>query len=147
MILLILLISTSGYACSCIYSEFGVKDYQRATYIVDGKITKIVADEKKLEKVITFKVRKTIKGNASEVMEIKTAFNSAACGLNVKEGDKWLLFVHEYNGHLNVGLCGKNVRYNKRKGESSKQKRKKCDLRKSMVHQMKEFNKPSYNEQ
>ncbi len=104
-------------------------------------------NENKLEKEITFKVRKSIKGRTKDIVKITTAFNSAACGLNVKENDRWLLFVYKYKGQLNVGLCGKNVRYNKRKGESNKQKRQNCKLRKKMIRQMKEFKKPSYNEQ
>lgn len=147
LILLLFLISSYSYACSCLYSEFGIKDYQNANYILDGKITKIRRNENKLEKEITFKVRKSIKGNTKDIVKITTAFNSAACGLNVKENDRWLLFVYEYKGQLNVGLCGKNVRYSKRKGESNKQKRKNCKLRKKMIRQMKEFKKPSYNEQ
>lgn len=146
-ILFLFLVSSYSYACSCLYSEFGIKDYQNAAFIVDGKITKITSNENELVKEITFKVRKTIKGKISKIMTITTALDSAACGLNVKENDRWLLFVYEYNGKLNVGLCGKHVRYNKRRGGSKLQRKKNRKLRKKMISQMKEFKKPTYNEQ
>lgn len=147
LMLVVLFVSTAGYACSCVYSEFGVKDYQRADYILDGKILKITFDEQTREKVITFKVGNAIKGKTNKIVEIRTAQDSAACGLNVEEKDNWLFFVHVYNGRWNVGLCGKNVRHSKRKGESKELKKKKCDLTKNMIKQMKEFQKPTYNEQ
>ena len=147
VVLTFLLFSISSYACSCLYSEFGFKDYQKSTYVIDGKIVKITVDEEKLQKIITFQVRNTLKGNATKFIELRTEFNSAMCGLNVSKGDKWLLFVTEFNGSYHVGLCGNHVRYNKRRGESSKEKRKRRKLRKKMLKQLKEFKKPSYNEQ
>lgn len=100
---------------------------------------KITHDEASYEKIITFKVANSIKGRTDKIVEIRTAKDSAACGLNVKEGDQWLFFVHEFNGRRNVGLCGKNVRHNRRKEESKEQKKKQCDLVKKMIRQMKEF--------
>ena len=147
LILLVFFVSTAGYACSCIYSEFGIKDYQKADYILNGKILKVTFDEETREKVIRFKVGHAIKGKTENVVEIRTAQNSAACGLNVKAKDKWLFFVYVYNGKWNVGLCGKNVRHSKRKGESEEFKKKNCKLTAKMIKQMKEFKKTAYNEQ
>jgi hypothetical protein len=139
LLLVILFISYSGFACSCLYSEFGIQDYQKANYVLNGKILNVTFDENTKEKIITFKVSKAIKGAVDTIVEIRTAKDSAACGLNVKENDTWLFFVHEYNGRWNVGLCGKNVRYNQRKGESKEQQKKQYQLVEKMTQQMKEF--------
>ena len=93
LVLGVLFISYSGFACSCIYSEFGIKDYQKADYILNGKILKVTFDKQTREKVITFKVGHAIKGKTDKVVEIRMAQDSAACGLNVKENDKWLFFT------------------------------------------------------
>ena len=146
ILLVILFVSYSACACSCIYSEFGIKDYQNASYILQGKILNVTFNEQSQEKIITFKVTKNIKGETDKIVEIRTAKNSAACGLNVKKGDKWLFFVHEFNGRWNVGLCGKNVRYNKRAGESKGQKKKQCRLVEKMTEQMKGFKNKTNNE-
>lgn len=107
---------------------------------------KVTYDEASYEKIITFKVAKNIKGETDKIVEIRTPKDSAACGLNVKENDKWLFFVYEYGGRWNVGLCGKNVRYSKRKGESQEGKKKRCTSVKKMIKQMKEFKKETNNE-
>lgn len=141
LLLGILFISYSGFACSCIYSEFGIKDYKNADYILNGKILKVTFDEQTREKVITFKVGHAIKGKTDKIVEIRTAQDSAACGLNVEEKDQWLLFVRVFNGRWTVNLCGKNVRHSQRKGESKEKKKKQCDLVVKMIKQMKEFKK------
>lgn len=147
LILVLFLISSSTYACTCLYSEFGIKDYENAAYVIEGKVLKVEINKNQREKTITFKVRRRIKGETDRIIKISTGISSAACGLNVNKNDKWLLFVSEYNGRLNVGTCGKNVRFNKRKGESKEQRKKRRKLRKKMISKMKEFKKPSYNEQ
>lgn len=147
LILTLLLISTAGYACTCVYSEFGIKDYQKADYIVNGKILEVRLDEKRREKVFTFRVGHAIKGKTDKIVEIRTPQDSATCGLNVQKGDQWLLFVNIYNGEWTVSTCDKNVRHNRRKGESKELRKKNCKITETRIKQMKEFKKSSYSEQ
>jgi hypothetical protein len=128
------------------YSEFGLKDYQKASFVLKGKILNITFDAQRQEKVISFKVWDAVKGETNDIVEIRTAKDSAACGLNVQKNDKWLFFVHQYNGKWNVGLCGKNVRFNQRKGETKEKKKKQCELVTNMIKQMKEFKNKANNE-
>lgn len=95
---------------------------------------------------MTFKVRETIKGKVDKIIEIRTPQNSAACGLNVKENDSWLFFVHEYNNKKGVGLCGKNVRHSRRKGESKELQKKNCKMVEEMIQKMQEFKKSENRE-
>lgn len=147
IILLFSLLSSYSYACSCMYSKFGIKDYQNANHVVEGKVIGVGVNQDQGEKLITFKVTRRIKGKTNKIIQISTGVSSAACGLNISKEDKWLLFVSDYNGKFSVGLCGKHIRFNNRKGELRDQRKKKRKLRKQMINQMKEFKKISYNEQ
>lgn len=69
------------------------------------------------QKIITFKVYKAIKGSLDKIITIKTQLRSAACGVSVKKGDQWLLFIHNFNGSKNIDSCSKHIRYNRRQNQ------------------------------
>jgi hypothetical protein len=136
---LVLLISTSSLACSCIYSEFSKKDYDQAAYIINGKALKVVLDKNTHERVITFKVSKSFKGKVDEIIEIRTAYSGASCGVKVNNEDKWLLFVYEYNGRKTISLCSKNVRYNRRPTQDKKSYDNSCSKMKLYIKKLKSY--------
>ena len=138
-ILILLLNSTYSFACSCMYSEFGIKDYNNAAYIVKGEVIKVRIDEKNYKRIITFKVTDSYKVKVGKVIEIETALNSAACGVNINYQDKWLLFVNEYNGQKSISLCDKNVRYNRRPNQEKKSSKESCQKMKTYIRKIKSF--------
>lgn len=138
--ILLLLTSTTLFACSCIRSEFSKRDVNNAYYIVHGKVLGVEYDEKNRQNVIAFRVQKTIKGSAPKIIKIRTAASGATCGLHVKKREKWLLFIYESGGQLGVGLCDKNVRYSARRGESRASRKKNCKLMGTYLKKIKEFN-------
>ncbi|MGK0414870.1 MAG: hypothetical protein ACJA1B_003099 [Polaribacter sp.] len=139
LILLFILQSTYSFTCTCVHSDFGVKDYTNASYIVKGKVLKVRIDEENYKKIITFKVKKSHKGKVDKIIEIETALNSAACGVNIKEKDKWLLFVNQYNGQKSISLCDKNLRYSRRPNQDRQSRKKACKSMKTYIKKIKTF--------
>lgn len=139
LIVLLLMNVIPALACSCIRSEFSKRDVEHASYILKGKVLEVYLDKEKRQKIIKFRVNKKIKGETDKIIEIRTASDSAACGLYVQKDDKWLLFVYVYERAMYVGLCDKNIRYNRRPGESSTSRKKNCKTMKSYLKKIKEF--------
>ncbi len=137
--LIILFIGVSVSACSCLKSKFGKKDYANASYIVQGKILKIVTDTVAYQKVITLEVYKTYKGDQKETLEIRTGMGGGDCGLMVKQGDKWLLFVNTFNGKNNVSICDKNVRYTRGEEQTDAALENECDRMLSYIKKIKKY--------
>ncbi len=137
--ILILLIGTTVSACTCIYKEFSKTDYTEATYIVKGEIVKIEVDEEEYEKIITFKVVDSYKGDYKKIMKFKTGLGGGDCGLYVTKGDKWLLFVNSFNGKESVSICEKNIRYTKGEEETEEEVKKAYDTMKSYIKKIKKY--------
>ncbi|MDT7832807.1 hypothetical protein RQM59_10485 [Flavobacteriaceae bacterium S356] len=137
--ILFLLVSASVVACSCIRSKFSKKHVDNASYIIKGEVLKVSHDKKNWQNIITFRVDDAIKGNTKKTVKIRTAQDSAACGLYVQKNDQWFLFVYELEGQMHIGLCDKNIRYNRRPGESRALRKKNCKIIKNYQKKIKEF--------
>ena len=117
-ILTILLFSTGkSFACSCGELEpMSSSDYEKAGEIFIGRVTKIEEDRDKWRKKVTFEVIDQFKATQQKTeISIWTALDGAACGLNVKEGDKWYIFAQiNENEEFVAGLCGRSVNLDKK---------------------------------
>jgi len=143
MLLFFLLISANIFACTCFHGKIEKRHYDSAELIIKGKVLKIAYSKISHEKIITFEVYKSYKGNSKGIIEIRTHRDGATCGLPVNNQDKWLLFVYKENNNYNVGLCGKNVRYNKRPSQDRKSRKMKRRKMKGYIQKIKEFRKLS----
>ena len=138
-----LLITTNIFACicTCIETEIGKTDYENTDLIIKGKVLKIVYSKISDEKIITFKIYKSYKGNSNVIIEVRTHRDEATCGLPINNQDKWLLFVYKENNNYKVSLCDKNVRYNKRPNQDRKSRRVKRRKMKHYIQKIKAFRK------
>lgn len=143
LLLIFLLITVKTFACICDNSKIEKRHYDSAELIIKGKALRVTYDKQSNQKIITFKIYKSYKENSSEIIEIRTSRDDASCGLPVNNQDKWLLFVYKENNNYNVGLCGKNVRYNKRPSQDKKSRKKKRSKMKGYIQKIKEFRKLS----
>ena len=134
-------IEAAACICTCIEKEFSIVDYNSAELIVKGKVLKVEYDKHLNEKIVTFKIYKSYKGNSNRVIKIRTPESGASCGLGINNQDKWLLFVYKDNNNLNVSLCAKNVRYNKRPNQSTEDYELKKKKMKNYIHKLKAFKK------
>ncbi len=139
ILLIFLLITANTFACICFHGEIEKRHYDNADLIIKGKALKIIYSKTSHEKIITFEIYKSYKGNSNGIIEIRTHRDEASCGLPVNNQDKWLLFVYKENNNYNVGLCGKNVRYNKRPSQDRKSRRVKRRKMKMYIQKIKEF--------
>ncbi len=129
----------SACICTCIESEFSIIDYNSAELIVKGKVLKVDHDGE--TKVITFKIYQSFKGNSKRIIEIRTLAEGAMCGLDINNQDKWLLFINKRNNRFHVGLCDKNIRYNKRPNQSIEDCKANSKKMKSYFHKLKALKK------
>ena len=117
LLTIILFTSTGSIACSCgeLY-PISKSDYESSGEIFIGRVTKIVEDRGNWKKTVTFEVIDQLKTNQqAKEITISTAFDGGACGLSVKEGDKWYIFTYQNdNKELVAGLCGRSVNLDKK---------------------------------
>jgi len=139
ILLFFLLITTNIVACTCFQGKIEKRHYDSAELIIKGKVLKITYDGQSNEKIITFQVYKNYKGDLNKIIKIRTHRDGATCGLPVNNQDKWLIFAYKKNNNYNVGLCGKNVRYNKRPSQDRKSRRIKRRKMKGYIKKINEF--------
>jgi hypothetical protein len=112
----ILLLSTlaspqEAYACSCMGYEDSEQQnaaaYDNADIVIQGSV--ISAEEVDMSVIYTVSVEKTWKGYADAHIEIKTANNSAACGILIPTDESTVIFLNEYDGSYHTGLCSGTI--------------------------------------
>lgn len=90
-------------ACSCI-QQTDEEHFNMSDAVFYGK----VIDVKDLwgeYKAVTFEKINERKGNLSNVIELKTADNSAMCGVEFIKGKEYLVYARFVDGKLFTGLC------------------------------------------
>ncbi len=96
-----------AFACSCVGyendEERNIAAYGYADIVLQGSA--ISLEEKAGKHVYTVSVEKVWKGKADAYIEIETADNSAACGINLPLDESTVIFIHEYENTYNTGLC------------------------------------------
>lgn len=104
-----LLYSAFSLACSCAPpGPIDDKQYAHYDFIAKGEITKVLENEG--QRQFWLKVSRSYKNpQSTEEVMITTALSSAACGLNVREGDTWLIYAENHNGIFTTGLCTRSL--------------------------------------
>ena len=117
-IFIILLLSTlETLACSCgELDPISKSDYESAGEIFIGRVTKIEEDRENWKKTVIFEIIDQLKTDKqAKEITVLTALDVGACGLSVKEGDKWYIFTyHNDKKELVAGLCGRSVNLDKK---------------------------------
>lgn len=120
-----ILLSSIAHACSCIrLGEISKEEIDRTASIFVGKAISVEleplpednGDVSMLhfqQKIITFKVMRGFKNaKRGRVIEVRTARDSAACGIYVVEGDKWFVFADSYDNVLSTNSCSRSRKIN-----------------------------------
>ena len=103
-----------AFSCSC----ENVKEINDSVYIdypliVKGTIMKVemVAE---IQQEFSIKVRLLFNGESTDsILKLQSPVSGGACGLDVKEGEDWLIFAYNYKGHLETDLCTRSQNLSK----------------------------------
>ncbi len=94
---LTIVFALSVSACSCIQPQSPTKALENADAVFLGTVEKVTTSsfENSINSVTyTFKRGNIWKGPESVMIEVKTASNSAACGVNLEEGKEYLVYAY-----------------------------------------------------
>ena len=95
------------FARSCIgfedANERNTVSYQNADLVIQGSA--ISAIEKEGNVIYTISVEKVWKGQADAYIEVKTANNSAACGIDIPLNGSTIMFIRSDKESYYTGLC------------------------------------------
>jgi hypothetical protein len=79
-------------------------DQNIATIFV-GTVTGIEADGD--DKIVNFKVKKTVKGDGSEKVEVRTKADQGLCGFPFEKDKYFIVYASKVNGVLTVNECSR----------------------------------------
>lgn len=95
------------FACSCIYvndvNERNTIAYQNADLVILGSA--ISETEKGGNIIYTISVEKVWKGQADAYIDVETANNSAACGIDIPLNGSTVIFMQSNGEIYSTGLC------------------------------------------
>lgn len=98
----------SVYACSCMYyedeNERNASYYNNADLVIQGVPIEVGFEEDRLVHY-SVSVEKVWKGQADALVDIATALDSAACGINLAMDEPVILFAYKSDGKYQTGLC------------------------------------------
>lgn len=97
LIVLTIMFAFSVSACSCIQPQSPTKALENADVVFSGTVEKVTTASfgSSINSVTyTFKRGNIWKGPESVMIEVKTASNSAACGVNLEEGKEYLVYAY-----------------------------------------------------
>lgn len=113
-IIILLLVTFDSYSCSCGgLRSISIADILNHEIIFSGRIES-VQEDKDEDNYRVFKALFKIKNLTKPKTEIDTVSvytndGSAACGLDFKVGDTWLIIGTYYNGKYYASLCSKSI--------------------------------------
>lgn len=94
-------------ACSCMAVSFE-DQLERASVVFEGRVE---ADRVEgMRRIVRFRVTQAWRGVSSEVVEVHTARDSAACGFNFVFGEHYLVYATGSTGAPEVSLCSRTAR-------------------------------------
>lgn len=101
-----------AYACSCLQAS-DQQLYKQSDVIFKGKVTRTQFPpdyENNINAspiIYTMKATRDYKGKVRPTMKVRTAGNSALCGVELSKGTYYVVFADKNNkGKLSVSLCG-----------------------------------------
>lgn len=111
----VLFLAANTIACSCAQKgELTKEDVEKTDLIFTGKAVKVELDRQNYKRIITFEVKKVLKGKEStEEYTIVTNLDGSSCGLGVEEGEEWFVFATESNGVFRTNMCSRSTKISK----------------------------------
>jgi hypothetical protein len=79
----------------------------RAAAVFEGEVTSSSVSGDGV--LATMRVIRGWKGVSSPAVTISTSTNSAACGIDLAVGTRWLIYAEEHEGQLHAGLCSRSA--------------------------------------
>lgn len=116
----LLLAPSEAAACSCMKSESALASARDADLVFTAKLES-VADAPASgphalpEKIFSFEVTRTFKGQLDAKVNVRTANNSAACGRGYGDpGSEWLIYASQADdGTIRDNLCSRTMALDK----------------------------------
>src|SRR5262245_31010348 len=90
-VLVVGLLASSSYACSCAAPPPPKESLKRSSAVFAAKVIKI--ETKGFEHVVTLDVLKSWKSVKENVVQVYTPSDEAACGVEFKEKEEWLIYA------------------------------------------------------
>jgi|TARA_B110000093_G_C12574427_1_gene247355 hypothetical protein len=109
-IILLTFISLKSFSCSCDFpNTINDSVYTNNDLIVKGQIKQVDTLEENL--LIHIKILTNYKSTPTDsIVKILTPIGGAACGLNTKIDEIWLLFGYNYKESIHTDLCTRSQR-------------------------------------
>ncbi|MEZ4288661.1 MAG: hypothetical protein R3A47_11105 [Polyangiales bacterium] len=100
-----------AHACSCM-QQSAEQSRDHADVVFEGIVTSISLDGTGPMAAfdVSFTVQRAWKGNVPANIDVRTASNSAACGIAFSKGESYVVFANERNGAFWASLCGGSAR-------------------------------------
>lgn len=105
----------STHACSCIENPDPVASLERAAAVFSGRVLEIEGsfnDFGFATRTVRFDVDRAWKGVETAKLKVGTAGDSAACGFDFVEGERYLVYTYGENGDLQASLCSRTANLN-----------------------------------
>jgi MYXO-CTERM domain-containing protein len=99
-----------AYACTCLPPPPVATAVADASAVFAGRILEVTDPAGPGDDMIArFAITRVWKGPTDRTeIEIRTAANSAACGLSFEEDDTWLIYADSFEGNLTASLCSRS---------------------------------------
>jgi tissue inhibitor of metalloproteinase len=117
---------SAAQACSCVVPGDPQEEIARADAAVFGKIVKRDVNRHRREirgdetVVYRLKVLRDYKGNVGRHLHFRSTLLSAACGLDLRRGQRIGLLLDRRNGRYSAGLCSVRSRKQLEGGNSAR---------------------------
>jgi hypothetical protein len=98
------------FACSCIQPPAPDEALANSTAVFAGQVTEVAAPGDRGGPdpvVVTFAVSRGWKGADKPTIVVNTSGSSASCGFEFVQGQEYLVYATENEGHLQTGLCSR----------------------------------------
>jgi MYXO-CTERM domain-containing protein len=101
-------VAPTAWACSCVQPPPPAQALADASRVFEGDVT-AVSQPQPGRVAATFRVVRAWKGVNEPELVVLTAGNSAACGLDFAQGQRWLVYTHLYENETHANLCSRST--------------------------------------
>jgi MYXO-CTERM domain-containing protein len=96
-------------ACSCVPPPPPAESLEASAAVFEAEVKALAQPDDPPWVRATMRVIRAWKGASSPEVTVITAASSAACGLELAVGDRWLIYASEVDGELHAGLCSRSA--------------------------------------
>ena len=104
-IIIILVIFSSLYSCSCMEPPPPEEAYEDADVVFLGEVINIELDESGYYYEVTFQIIDIWKGENSEEIIVSTEISSDTCGYNFQINNEYLVYAYIYASGFYTNIC------------------------------------------